>query len=138
MAPRVTVIGGGLAGCEVALQLASRGVPVRLVEQKPLARTPAQKTDAFQTNNNLLLSPDAHADSQPQLEIYADDVKCTHGSTTGPLDQRALFYLRARGVAEADARRLLTYGFAAEILERMEVAALRERLDALVRERAGV
>jgi Fe-S cluster assembly protein SufD len=103
-----------------------------------IVRPGAQRTDSKQTNNNLLLSADAHADSQPQLEIYADDVKCTHGSTTGPLDERALFYLRTRGVSEADARRLLTYGFAAEILERMEVAALRERLDALVRERAGV
>jgi Fe-S cluster assembly protein SufD len=103
-----------------------------------IVRPGAQRTDSKQTNNNLLLSPDAHADSQPQLEIYADDVKCTHGSTTGPIDERALFYLRSRGVDLDGARRLLTYGFAAEILARMEVVPLRERLDALVRERAGV
>ena len=100
-----------------------------------IVRPGAQKTDSKQTNNNLLLSADAHADSQPQLEIYADDVKCTHGSTVGPLDPRALFYLRSRGVGEEEARRLLTYGFAAEILGRMEVAPLRAQLDAIVRGR---
>lgn len=103
-----------------------------------LVRPGAQRTDSKQTNNNLLLSRDAHADSQPQLEIYADDVKCTHGSTVGPLDTRALFYLRSRGVGVEDARRLLTYGFGAEILARMDVAPLREQLDRLVRERLGV
>jgi len=100
-----------------------------------IVRPGAQKTDSKQTNNNLLLSTDAHADSQPQLEIYADDVKCTHGSTVGPLDPRALFYLRSRGVGEREARRLLTYGFAAEILGRMSVALLRAELDAIVRGR---
>src|SRR5467141_3729871 len=100
-----------------------------------IVRPGAQKTDSKQTNNNLLLSPDAHADSQPQLEIYADDVKCTHGSTVGPLDPPALFYLRSRGVSEHEARRLLTYGFAAEILGRMEVAPLRAQLDSIVRGR---
>ena len=100
-----------------------------------IVRPGAQKTDSKQTNNNLLLSTDAHADSQPQLEIYADDVKCTHGSTVGPLDPRALFYLRSRGIGEQDARRLLTYGFAAEILGRMDVAPLRLQLDAIVRGR---
>ncbi|HWC73891.1 MAG TPA: Fe-S cluster assembly protein SufD [Gemmatimonadales bacterium] len=100
-----------------------------------IVRPGAQKTDSKQTNNNLLLSTDAHADSQPQLEIYADDVKCTHGSTVGPLDPRALFYLRSRGIGEVDARRLLTYGFAAEILGRMDVAPLRAELDRIVRER---
>jgi len=100
-----------------------------------IVRPGAQKTDSKQTNNNLLLSGHAHADSQPQLEIYADDVKCTHGSTVGPLDPRALFYLRSRGVGEDEARRLLTYGFAAEILGRMEIAPLRAQLDAIVRGR---
>ena len=100
-----------------------------------IVRPGAQKTDSKQTNNNLLLSTNAHADSQPQLEIYADDVKCTHGSTVGPLDPRALFYLQSRGVGEHEARRLLTYGFAAEILGRMEVALLRAQLDAIVRGR---
>jgi Fe-S cluster assembly protein SufD len=100
-----------------------------------IVRPGAQKTDSKQTNNNLLLSADAHADSQPQLEIYADDVKCTHGSTVGPLDPRALFYLRSRGLGEREARRLLTYGFGAEILGRMEVAPLRAQLDRIVRRR---
>jgi Fe-S cluster assembly protein SufD len=100
-----------------------------------IVRPGAQKTDSKQTNNNLLLSADAHADSQPQLEIYADDVKCTHGSTVGPLDPRALFYLCSRGVGEHEARRLLTYGFAAEILGRMDVAPLRAQLDGIVRSR---
>jgi Fe-S cluster assembly protein SufD len=100
-----------------------------------IVRPGAQKTDSKQTNNNLLLSTDAHADSQPQLEIYADDVKCTHGSTVGPLDPRALFYLRSRGIDEDQARRLMTYGFAAEILGRMEVAPLRAQLDRIVRDR---
>jgi len=100
-----------------------------------IVRPGAQKTDSKQTNNNLLLSADAHADSQPQLEIYADDVKCTHGSTVGPLDPRALFYLRSRGVGEHEARRLLTYGFAAEILGRIQEAPLRAQLDGIVRSR---
>ena len=100
-----------------------------------IVRPGAQKTDSKQTNNNLLLSSEAHADSQPQLEIYADDVKCTHGSTVGPLDPRALFYLRSRGVGEREARRLLTYGFGAEILERMAVAPLRAQLERVVRDR---
>lgn len=100
-----------------------------------IVRPGAQKTDSKQTNNNLLLSADAHADSQPQLEIYADDVKCTHGSTVGPLDPRSLFYLKSRGIGADEARRLLTYGFAAEILGRMQVAPLREQLDRVVRSR---
>lgn len=102
-----------------------------------VVRPGAQKTDSKQTNNNLLLSTDAHADSQPQLEIYADDVKCTHGSTVGPLDARSLFYLKSRGIGADEARRLLTYGFAAEILGRMQVAPLREQLDRVVRGRLG-
>ncbi len=100
-----------------------------------IVRPGAQRTDSKQTNNNLLLSADARADSQPQLEIYADDVKCTHGSTVGPLDQTALYYLCSRGLSPDTARGLLTYGFGAEILGRMRRADLRERLDRLVRER---
>ncbi len=100
-----------------------------------IVRPGAQRTDSKQTNNNLLLSPDARADSQPQLEIYADDVKCTHGSTVGPLDQTALYYLRSRGLSPEAARSLLTYGFAAEILGRMERSDVRDRLDRMVRAR---
>jgi Fe-S cluster assembly protein SufD len=85
----------------------------------------AQKTDAKQTNRNLLLSDDAQVDSKPQLEIYADDVKCTHGATIGQLDDDAIFYMRARGVPEETARTLLLFGFAAENLERMRQEPIR-------------
>lgn len=95
----------------------------------------AQQTDSKQTNNNLLLSEGARADSQPQLEIYADDVKCTHGATLGPIDERALFYLQTRGLEAEVARNLLTYGFGVEILNKIDVAELREQLDRLVRAR---
>jgi Fe-S cluster assembly protein SufD len=97
-----------------------------------IVRPGAQQTDSKQTNNNVLLSEAARADSQPQLEIYADDVKCTHGATIGPLDPNALFYLQTRGVGTQDARQLLTYGFAADVVSRLEVPELRERLDRLV------
>jgi len=100
-----------------------------------IVRPGAQKTDSKQTNNNLLLSRESHADSQPQLEIYADDVRCTHGSTVGPLDPKALFYLESRGIGEDEARRLMTYGFAAEILNRMDNVQLREHADGIVRGR---
>ena len=103
-----------------------------------IVRPGAQRTDSKQTNNNLLLSASARADSQPQLEIYADDVKCTHGSTVGPLDPTALFYLRSRGLGGEEARGLLTYGFGAEILDRIEVPGARERLDGEIRARLGV
>jgi Fe-S cluster assembly protein SufD len=100
-----------------------------------IVRPGAQRTDSKQTNNNLLLSADARADSQPQLEIYADDVKCTHGSTVGPLDETALFYLRSRGLDPETAGAMLTYGFAGEILDRMEHRGLRTACDALIRAR---
>ena len=100
-----------------------------------IVRPGAQRTDSKQTNNNLILSGDARADSQPQLEIYADDVKCTHGSTTGPIDQTALFYLRSRGLDAATAQAILTYGFGADILARIGTAAVREELDAEIRAR---
>jgi Fe-S cluster assembly protein SufD len=100
-----------------------------------VVRPGAQRTDSKQTNHNLVLSEQARADSQPQLEIYADDVKCTHGATLGPLDSKELFYLQSRGLAPAEARALLTYGFGAEILGRMRHAGLREVLDGRVRAR---
>lgn len=79
---------------------------------------PAQKTNAYQTNNNLLLSPDAEINTKPELEIYADDVKCSHGATAGELDERELFYLRSRGLDPETARTMLTFAFADEVLER--------------------
>jgi Fe-S cluster assembly protein SufD len=95
----------------------------------------AQKTDGKQSNNNLLLSDTARIDTKPQLEIFADDVKCTHGATVGRLDENALFYMRSRGVGTAQARRLLTYAFAADVLEKIELEPLKEALEAQVLER---
>jgi Fe-S cluster assembly protein SufD len=92
----------------------------------------AQKTDAKQTNRNLLLSDDAQIDTKPQLEIYADDVKCTHGATIGQVDENALFYLRSRGLDEAAARHVLLLAFANECLDRMNSPQVREHLEKLV------
>jgi Fe-S cluster assembly protein SufD len=89
----------------------------------------AQRTDAQQMNNNLLLSKNAEVDTKPQLEIYADDVKCSHGATVGQLDADALFYLRSRAVDEQAARDLLTYAFANDVLSRMKLAAIRLPLE---------
>ena len=95
----------------------------------------AQKTDAKQTNHNLLLSGAAQVDTKPQLEIRADDVKCTHGATIGQLDDEALFYLRARGIPDAAAHGLLTYAFASASLNEIHVAPLRAQIEGLVRAR---
>jgi Fe-S cluster assembly protein SufD len=95
----------------------------------------AQKTDGKQSNNNLLLSDGARVDTKPQLEIFADDVKCTHGATVGRLDEIALFYMRSRGIGPAQAKRLLTYAFAADVLEKIELEPLKEALEAQVLER---
>jgi Fe-S cluster assembly protein SufD len=100
-----------------------------------LVRPAAQKTDAKQTNKNLLLSEDATVDTKPQLEIYADDVKCTHGATVGQLNDESIFYLRARGLDAETARRMLIHAFAGEIIERVRYAPAREELDTLVWER---
>jgi Fe-S cluster assembly protein SufD len=95
----------------------------------------AQKTDGKQTNNTLLLSDTAQIDTKPQLEIFADDVKCTHGATVGQIDQIALFYLKSRGIPNALARRLLTYAFAADVLETIELEEVREGLERMTLER---
>ena len=92
----------------------------------------AQKTDAKQTNRNLLLSDDAQIDTKPQLEIYADDVKCTHGATIGQVEENALFYLRSRGLDEAEAKHLLLLAFANECLDRMNSEQVRQHLEQLV------
>jgi len=92
----------------------------------------AQKTDAKQTNRNLLLSDHAQIDTKPQLEIYADDVKCTHGATIGQIDENALFYLRSRGIDEISARRLLLVAFAGECLDRMHEGPARTHVEALI------
>ena len=96
---------------------------------KIIVRAGAQKTDAMQTNKNLLLSREALVDSTPALEIFADDVKCKHGSTIGQLDAAALFYLRSRGLGEAEARILLTRAFASDVADRIRVPALRARVE---------
>jgi Fe-S cluster assembly protein SufD len=89
----------------------------------------AQQTDARQSNHNLLLSNEAEADAQPQLEIYADDVKCSHGCTVGRLDEEALFYLRSRGIDPASARNFLIHAFAADVLQRIRIAPVRRYLE---------
>jgi len=95
-----------------------------------IVRQDAQKTDADQANHNLLLSRNAEIDTKPQLEIFADDVRCTHGTTVGQLDEQQLFYLRARGIDERTARALLTTAFARDVIDRVEIAPLRARLEA--------
>jgi Fe-S cluster assembly protein SufD len=97
-----------------------------------VVRPGAQKTDAMQTNKNLLLSSEALVDSTPALEIFADDVKCKHGSTIGQLDAHALFYLRSRGIAEREARAILTYAFAADVAGRLRLPAVRAEIEELL------
>ncbi|HEY7064289.1 MAG TPA: Fe-S cluster assembly protein SufD [Chloroflexota bacterium] len=106
----------------------SRGV----FNGKVVVRPDAQKTDARQTNRNILLSEDATIDTKPQLEIFADDVKCAHGAAVGQLDPQAVFYLRSRGLSPEAARRLLTYGFASDITSQIKIEPLRAQLDALL------
>jgi Fe-S cluster assembly protein SufD len=104
---------------------------------KVFVQPEAQKTDAKQTNRNLLLSDGARVDTKPQLEIFADDVKCTHGATVGRLDDLARFYARSRGLSTSAAERLLTYAFAAEVAGEVALVPVREELDRLVFERLG-
>ena len=101
---------------------------------KIFVRLGAQKTDAHQTNKNLILSKGATVDTKPQLEIFADDVKCTHGAAVGELDESEIFYVRSRGLSEENARNLLTYGFASEMVNSVKVEAIRSVLDKLVLE----
>jgi Fe-S cluster assembly protein SufD len=99
---------------------------------KVFVRHGAQQTDAQQTNKNLLLSNEAQVDTKPQLEIFADDVKCTHGAAVGQLEEDELFYLESRGINPALARNMLTYGFAEEVIERIKIDSIRRELDAAV------
>lgn len=99
---------------------------------KIFVREGAQKTDAMQTNKNLLLSQQARVDTKPQLEIYADDVKCAHGAAVGQIDQEELFYLQARGINPALGRNLLTYGFAEEVIGKIKIDSIRSQLDEIV------
>ncbi len=102
---------------------------------KILVEKDAQKTNAYQTNRNLCISPDTRMYSKPQLEIYADDVKCSHGLTTGQLDENALFYLRARGIDKDEARLLLMVAFTRDVLDLIRIKSLQERLEHLIDKR---
>ncbi len=100
-----------------------------------LVRKDAQKTEAYQTNRNICLTPQAYINTKPQLEIYADDVKCSHGATIGQLDDSALFYMRSRGISTKEARMLLMFAFTHEVIDQIHLAPLKERLKTLVEKR---
>jgi Fe-S cluster assembly protein SufD len=100
-----------------------------------LVRPDAQHTLAYQKNNNILLTDDAKMDTKPQLEIFADDVKCSHGATIGQLNNDALFYLQSRGINKREAKLMLMFGFAHEVIQNIRIEALRERMDNLVMQR---
>lgn len=100
-----------------------------------LVRPDAQKTLAYQTNNTILMSDEAKMNTKPQLEIYADDVRCSHGATTGQLDENALFYMQSRGIPRREARLLMLYAFAHEVIDKIEVIPLRDRINDLVNKR---
>lgn len=104
---------------------------------KVMVRPDAQKTNAFQSNKTLLLSEGASVQTKPQLEIFADDVKCSHGATTGRLDETALFYMRSRGLSAPKAKALLTYAFGAEVLEKISTVALKDTLETYLMQRLG-
>lgn len=104
---------------------------------KVMVRQGAQRTDSVQSSRNLLLTGKAHVDTKPQLEIFADDVKCVHGATIGQLDSEEVFYLKSRGLSDSAARSLLTYAFGAEIVERIPVASLKQQLEQMVLEKTG-
>jgi len=111
------------------------GASAAVFNGKIIVRPGAQKTDAKQTNKNLVLSEDATINTKPELQIHADDVRCTHGATIGQLDQEAVFYLQSRGIGKEQARDLLTYAFARDVIDRIKVEPLRARLEKLVLER---
>ncbi len=105
---------------------------------KVIVRPDAQKTNAFQTNKNILLTDEAKIHTKPELEIYADDVKCSHGATTGYLDKETMFYLRSRGISEEMAKSLLLNSFASDVIERIKIAGLRDDIKRQVAERLTV
>ena len=105
---------------------------------KVLVNKEAQKTNAFQANNNLLVNDKATVNTKPQLEIFADDVKCSHGCTIGQLDENAMFYLRARGIREKEAKALLMYAFANNVLESVKIPQLKNRINKLIANKLGV
>ena len=104
---------------------------------KVFVREQAQKINAFQSNGNVLLSDNASMNSKPELEIYADDVKCSHGSTTGQIDEEAIFYLRARGISEKSAKSLMINGFVGEVVEQISNEIIREHITKLMAKKLG-
>jgi len=98
----------------------------------------AQKINAFQQNNNLLIGDHSSVNTKPQLEIFADDVKCSHGCTIGQLDKSALFYLKTRGIAEKEAKGLLTYAFANNVLENVKMQVLKTKIKKIIARKIGV
>ena len=105
---------------------------------KVFVRQKAQKTNAFQQNDNILLSDKAKVDTKPQLEIFADDVRCSHGCTVGQLDKNALFYLRSRGIPKREAEGLMTYAFASDALEYIKIPQLEKRLNGVIAKKLGI
>ena len=111
---------------------------VIILKRTQYCLVPLLRTHAFQSNKNILLSDDATMNSKPELEIYADDVKCSHGSTTGELEEEALFYLRSRGISQENATVMLLHGFVGEIIEQIKVEPLKEFLSSKLETRLKV
>jgi len=105
---------------------------------KVIVEKEAQKTNAFQANNNVLLSDKATINTKPQLEIFADDVKCSHGCTIGQLDESAMFYLRSRGIPEKEARGLLMFAFSNNVLDSVKIPEIKQRITKLIAKKLGV
>ena len=114
------------------------GKSVGVFNGRVLVEKEAQKTNAFQANNNVLISDKAAINTKPQLEIFADDVKCSHGCTVGQLDKNALFYLRSRGIAEKEATALMMYGFANKVLTSVEIPEIKARINRIIASKLGV
>ena len=114
------------------------GKSVGVFNGRVLVEKEAQKTNAFQANNNVLISNKAAINTKPQLEIFADDVKCSHGCTVGQLDKNALFYLRSRGIAEKEATALMMYGFANKVLTSVEIPEIKARINRIIANKLGV
>jgi Fe-S cluster assembly protein SufD len=105
---------------------------------KVVVEKEAQKTNAFQANNNILLSDKASINTKPQLEIFADDVKCSHGCTIGQLDESAMFYMRSRGIPEKEAKALLMFAFTNNVLESVKIPELKQRITKIIADKLGV
>ena len=105
---------------------------------KVIVKKEAQKTNAFQQNDNILIDGQASINAKPQLEIFADDVKCSHGCTIGQLDNNALFYLRSRGIPHKEAKALLLYAFANDALDKIKIPELKTRITKIIATKLGV